>query len=317
MSEMLEEMNQRLAECKENIHYRDKWKERLAALELREKELKHQTDMWQRQLSEEEADVQKLTSVSFANLWYSLTGKREEQLKQEELEVLEAKLKFQQSAQLLEDTVNERKTIQERWEQVRHAEAEYQGALLEKERLIHRHYPAHAEMLSALSDRKAESAVRLKEWKEAVYEGRGALNALEEAAKSLDSAKNWGVYDMMGGGMISTHIKHSRMDEAVSYAREAGQRLIRFQDELKDVQLELADYSLDLGELLRFSDYFLDGLLVDYAVQGRINDSREQIAAQISRIGHLVHQLETELRRCESELAQLDREYSYVLETSK
>ena len=53
---------------------------------------------------------------------------------------------------------------------------------------------------------------------------------------------------MMGGGMISTHIKRGRMDDAQSALTEAGRHLKRFQKELEDVKmavhadLELGDY---------------------------------------------------------------------------
>lgn len=48
------------------------------------------------------------------------------------------------------------------------------------------------------------------------------LYALERAEKALASAGNWGVYDMMGGGVISTHIKRGRMDDAQVAIMDAG-----------------------------------------------------------------------------------------------
>lgn len=49
-----------------------------------------------------------------------------------------------------------------------------------------------------------------KEKREAVEAGQRALNSLRAAQNNLNSAKNWGIFDMFGGGMFSTFIKNIR-----------------------------------------------------------------------------------------------------------
>ena len=51
-----------------------------------------------------------------------------------------------------------------------------------------------------------------KEIRDAVLAGEAALDSLRSAREKLESVKNWGVFDMLGGGMVSSFIKHSRMD---------------------------------------------------------------------------------------------------------
>ena len=51
-----------------------------------------------------------------------------------------------------------------------------------------------------------------KEKREAINAGNRALRSLREAQDNLNSAKNWGIWDMFGGGFISTMAKHSKMD---------------------------------------------------------------------------------------------------------
>lgn len=46
------------------------------------------------------------------------------------------------------------------------------------------------------------------------WAGNRALKSLRNAQDSLNSAKNWGLWDMFGGGFISTMAKHSKMDSA-------------------------------------------------------------------------------------------------------
>ena len=52
-----------------------------------------------------------------------------------------------------------------------------------------------------------------KEKREAIEAGRRALNSLQAAKENLNSAKNWGLVDMFGGG-FTTMLKHSKMDQA-------------------------------------------------------------------------------------------------------
>ena len=41
-----------------------------------------------------------------------------------------------------------------------------------------------------------------KEKREAIEAGRRALNSLSAAKENLNSAKNWGLVDMLGGGFF-------------------------------------------------------------------------------------------------------------------
>ena len=54
-----------------------------------------------------------------------------------------------------------------------------------------------------------------KEKREAIEAGRRALNSLQAAKENLNSAKNWGLVDMFGGGFFTTMLKHSKMDQEV------------------------------------------------------------------------------------------------------
>ena len=80
---------------------------------------------------------------------------------------------------------------------------------------------------------------------EPISAGDAALSSLQNAREKLDSAKNWGIWDMVGGGFVSSLIKHSRMDDAQEYMEEARQNLRRFEKELQDVHVP-ADFSMDI-----------------------------------------------------------------------
>ena len=76
-----------------------------------------------------------------------------------------------------------------------------------------------------------------KEKREAIEAGQRALNNLHTARENLNSAKNWGLVDMFGGGFFTTMMKQSRMDQAKRNMDLAKLALRNFSKELKDVNI--------------------------------------------------------------------------------
>ncbi len=129
-----------------------------------------------------------------------------------------------------------------------------------------------------------------REISEAIQAGNEALRCLENAKDYLDSAGNWGLLDIFGGGLLTTFVKHSKMNQANEQIQAARTALISFQRELHDVQ-QLGDLKVETGDLLGFADYFFDGLLADLLVQSRINNAKNQIDNAIQRVKYILAQL--------------------------
>lgn len=134
-----------------------------------------------------------------------------------------------------------------------------------------------------------------KEVLEAIHAGEAALSSLKQAEAFLSSARNWGVYDMLGGGFFGTMIKHSKMDHAAACLEEAKSQLRVFQRELKDVSVSL-NLKLEIGDFLTFADYFFDGLIADYLVQSKISAARQQTADAIFHVNRLLTELNNRYR---------------------
>ena len=130
-----------------------------------------------------------------------------------------------------------------------------------------------------------------KEKREAIEAGRRALNSLSAAKENLNSAKNWGLVDMFGGGFFSTMLKHSKMDHAKQNMDQAKYDLRNFSRELNDVNMA-CDLHIDTGDFLSFADYFFDGFVVDWMVQDRINTAKRQVEEAIRRTESIVNQLQ-------------------------
>ena len=76
-----------------------------------------------------------------------------------------------------------------------------------------------------------------KEKREAIDAGYRAINSLKTARDNLNSAKNWGLLDMFGGGFFSTMLKHSKIDQARQNMEQAKYDLRNFSRELNDVNM--------------------------------------------------------------------------------
>ena len=133
-----------------------------------------------------------------------------------------------------------------------------------------------------------------KELREAITAADRALEGLERARSSLNSARNWGIWDILGGGIISGLVKRSRMREASEDMEYARQELLRFRRELEDVD-QLIDPGFTNFDLMAFGDLFLDSFLFDLLAQGKINVARERVDRAIFEVRRIRRQLADQL----------------------
>ena len=129
-----------------------------------------------------------------------------------------------------------------------------------------------------------------KERQEAIDAGNRALQSLLAAQNDLNSAKNWGIVDMLGGGLGVSFIKHSKMNNAQNHMEQAKHDLQRFRKELGDVSAHI-NPDFNTADFLSFADYFFDGLVADWLMQDRINKARAQVDEAIRRVRGIMNQL--------------------------
>ncbi len=129
-----------------------------------------------------------------------------------------------------------------------------------------------------------------QEIREAIDAGERALISLRAAQNKLNSARNWGFFDMLGGRFFSSIIKRSQMDSAAGYMEAAKEDLRKLQKELKDIQVPM-DLKLEVSDFLSFADVFFDNLVVDYMVQMKISKAQEQVEDAIFRVESILMDL--------------------------
>ena len=130
---------------------------------------------------------------------------------------------------------------------------------------------------------------------QAIDAGERALTSLRDAQHQLDSAGNWGLFDMLGGGTFTSLVKHAKLGDASDCMEQARQDMERFERELRDVTL-CANLNLDTGGFLAFADMFMDNVFADYLVQRKISQAKKQVGAAIDQVESIVGALRRKYR---------------------
>jgi hypothetical protein len=228
-------------------------------------------------------DVRRLEGIGWSALAAAVRGTRTGELDRERAEEVRARLALQ--------TATERVTALE----ARRDETEQRLARLgdvagRRERAAAAHADAvrasgAAPGLEAVLDELAALEAESGELEEAVAAGRRARTALDEARDRLGSADSWSAYDTwMGGGMLSSMVKHDRLDEAGARIEAAQRALADFTRELGDVgSVQALSADLGISPMTRTVDVFFDNIFSDLSVRGQIKSSLDAVdAARVS-----------------------------------
>lgn len=286
--------------------------------ELREKRRTLDARVLERKaaLREEQEDVERLEGRTLTALLSGLTGTREERLEQERQEAANARAKLaavQRELAAVEDEIcrheDERRALRDCGER-------YQEALREKADAIRAAGGTAAVGLQRLE----ESACALKdhgrELREAVSAGSAALSTAQQVLDELKTAKGWGTWDLVGGGVITDAVKHSHLDEAQRGMERLQSQLRRFKTELADVSVR-ADMQVGVDGVLRFADFFFDGVFADWAVLDRIGQSQDQVSAVCGQIESALFRLRSLLSRVEGEQRRLTDEREALIRNTR
>ena len=307
------ELTLKLAEIKEQIAIRDKMRrdsERVQkSLEAELAKLRSLAGG----LRKETRDVERLEGLSLEALFYTILGSKEEQLDKERQEQLAAKLKHDQSRHAADALAQDLAELRQRLGGLGGIDEQYTSLLKEKETALLQTNTVETQRLLELAERTGALRASSKELSEATAAGLSVGSSLDNVLNSLASAGNWGTWDLLGGGLIATHMKHSHLDEARGSVHEAQVRAARFERESADVSLDV-DVALQFSGFTRFADYFFDNLITDWIVNSRIEQSRNTASSAKARVASVVTQLQKRLNDVKRELDAVAAERRALIE---
>ena len=340
-------MNQRLYEIDQAI-------EALTAAQARRKQLDAQIEELHRQRGERQAkvdetaqsfrkeqdDVDKLEKGGLRSFLLSLTGEKEERLDQERREALAAKFQYDQAKSDLEYLENKLNGLILERDGLRDAPEQLEALWTEKAELVKAMGGQTGARLVELDRQLADLSHQQKELEEAISAGENAKRLLGQvqddldSARSwgtwdmlgggliatmakydrLDSARNWGTWDMLGGGLIATMAKYDRLDSAQSSIQAAQRALSDFRTELADVS-QLQVPNIQIWEFATFADYFFDGIFSDWYVQSSIKTAQEGVSEVHMKLTAALRDLEAASQDLNDQQASLKREREELLDS--
>ena len=310
----IQELTARLIQIKESISIRDKVQKDLERVHASRTEERYRLKGLSETLRKESRDVERLEGLSLEALFYQILGSKDEQLDKERQEELAAKLKYDQCGHSVAALNEELSGLNARMDEFGDLDAEYESVVRQKETLLRTQDTAETRRLIALAEKAGALQVSVKELGEAVVAGELVRASLEQVLDSLRSARNWGTWDMLGGGFISTHIKHSRIDDARDHVHQAQVHAARFERELADVRLD-ADLSIQFSSFTKFADYFFDNLITDWIVNSRIEESRSSAITAQAKVDLVLAQLHQRLNDAKRDLSAAVSERRRIVES--
>ncbi len=265
----------------------------LSDLLLQQAELEQKVTELGKVKQEEQEDVDRLQKGSLAVFFYKATGKIDEKLSKEQAEAYAAAVKYAAAERELEGVNYDIAECRRRLSELQWIEREYQRMIEEKAKQIKAENGPVVEQILQLERQIFFLQNQKKEIDEAINAGQTARSISQKILGDLQSAKDWGTWDMIGGGLITDMMKYDKLNSAQSNVQDLQTALRNFRTELADVKEGIsADIHLEIGDFLHFADYFFDGLFTDWMVYDRISESKtraENTCRQIETVLEKLH----------------------------
>ncbi len=226
----------------------------------------------------------------------------------ERAEAYAARVKYDTAAYELAAAERDLAQCEAELAQLHDCEAQYDALLHAKAQAVKQSGDAEADEILRAEHRLAQIEGKKQEIQEAIAAGQSAHAAAEQVLSCLNSAQDWGTWDMLGGGLLTDLIKYEHLDSAQQQIGQLQSALRRFKTELADVTIQ-AEVQVGVDGFLRFADYFFDNLFTDWAVMDQIGRSKAQvhdastkIEEVLARLNEMLHDLEREHANEQSEL---------------
>jgi len=312
---MFEELNNQLIETKEKLRTKNRLDKTLSEAKSNLIQEKERLKKFEAELKKEESDVRKLEGLSLTGMFHQMLGSKDQKLNKEKQEVLAAKLKYDQGKHSVSALEREITYREKQIKALGNPDAQYRAILEQKESQI---LGADDKNLIQFSEKQSSLNSDAKELREAIDAGNSVLNELESVISYFKSAGNWGVVDLIGGGLIITAVKHSKINKAKNSVNEVQHLLGRFQRELLDLKISPeSQLGIDVSSFQTFADYIFDGLIFDWIVQSKINKSLNNARSMKDNMRKIIDNLQNQLKIKLHQRHESEKEKSLWLEKFK
>jgi DNA repair exonuclease SbcCD ATPase subunit len=226
-------------------------------------------------LKKETQDYEKIEKISLSSLMWMFAKDLDERKSKEYQEMRVAEFKYQELMDRIESLQSDMNSTSVQLLKLQSVEKEYHDLMDAKLQWV------NDQNIGALSEFEAKLHAQkrqLKETDEAIVACNDLIQSLKNAQDGLSSARNWGIYDILGGGLISSAIKHDHINRAASYIKDASQKARTLKVELKDIEALPQIEDININEFTKTFDIFFDNIFSDFSIQDEINEATARIS---------------------------------------
>lgn len=287
---MYDEMTKEMTTLYEGIQSYKIIDSKIRELKVQLSELDRKETKYAVELELELEDVERLNRKGFTSLIYSVLGSKEEKENKEKEEALAAQVKLEEVKRQKKDIMDQVSHLQQEKGKFASCEQDFSKLYKQKYELLKKSGGAEAERITIFEDNISKCKNTIKELDEAISSGSLVLDRLIDVEPSLNSAKSWGTWDMLGGGFVSSLAKHSHIDDAKNINSDVQCLLNNFRTELADLPIR-TDIIIDIDGFIKFADFFFDGIFADWVVQSRLNESLDSVLKVKSNVDEILVRL--------------------------
>lgn len=303
------EFTQKLIKIKKKKRLLDKLQSLLDNLYKRKRNLEAKKEVLEKSLNKEYKEYLAIENTTLVSLFHSLIGDRTQKLEKEKKEYIAVKLKYERFTaeyKYLNDKIDEVLNLIDKLSGINE---EYKKILIEREEYLILNNSKESRRLLEISEEFYNLKNQMKELNEAIDAGDRVVSNLSKAERYLNSAEGYGLWDLMGGGLISNLAKHSKIDDARELLNKSQYLMDNFCKELKDVENSYNfEKQIEISTLASFADFFFDGFIMDLFIQHKINKSVTNLNNTIKNVKNITDGLKFKMGACTNELSILKKE---------
>lgn len=291
----LDELSKIMANRAYMINKRKKLVDELAKLSQEEIRL-------QSSLKKETEDYHAMEKLSIKKLIALFSNHYEEMLDREFREMKMAQYKYDNLLETLTQYQVEIKGITDALKKTEYLEQEYTTLLNAKIAWVNQQ--GNQEIMDF--DQKIRNCEsKKKEIEEAIQASKKLISVLRSTAEELSTSKGWGTWDIFGGGMLTSLVKHDHLNRASQLIKDSQDKANALTQELSDLNYYFDFDLLDLDSLTVAFDTFFDNIFSDLSVQSQIAKASDNIHLNLEKAERLLEKLEVLLVECQSTIQEL------------
>ncbi|MEM9822797.1 MAG: hypothetical protein AAF985_17080 [Bacteroidota bacterium] len=243
------------------------------------------------QMAIEEDQVKRLERKSLYAIFQYILGNKSQQIEKERQEYLQAYLKYQSIVSAMANLKKEKALLLQNYSSKFNTERAFDDLIKNKIKAIRKAFPKGADYIVHFEERIARHQSKIKEITQAIREGKKTIRKFKVILINLDKINNWGSFNSRKQRNRSLRIK----DKIIRDINLADNHLQKFEKELLDVSDHFnMDYSRQIESTKDFLDYFYDGLIADWVIQGKIENSVNIIQHFSDKILRIISMLQQE-----------------------